>query len=272
MKKEPTPSSGIAHRNLSEIWNANAASWDERHGDGDAFSRYLVFPSAMRLLQLTPSSRILEIACGNGSFARLAAKSGVSVVATDFSQGMLDMARNRTLVSEGSLEYRLLDASQTPHFAQFPSHSFDAAICNMALMDMPTLGPMASGLKHLLKSKSKFVFTVSHPCFFAGSRRGIEEEEIDGARKVRRYISVASYGNLAAQFGVAFEGQAYPHPYFHRTLSSILLPFFSAGFSLTALEEPVLGEEAVWQPGYGRRADWELYRSIPPILTAAMRS
>ncbi len=93
------PSPDPARRQLvnqtREIWEQNAAFWDERLGEGDEFQKHLVAPTVDGLLGLSPGERILEIACGNGSFARHLASLGAEVVATDYSETFIARARKR---------------------------------------------------------------------------------------------------------------------------------------------------------------------------------
>ncbi len=82
------------------IWDAKAAFWDERMGDGSDFYRTAVGPAAESLLRLEPGERVLDIGCGNGVFSRRLAELDANVTATDFSPVFLDLARKR---SEGTV-------------------------------------------------------------------------------------------------------------------------------------------------------------------------
>src|SRR5215467_9863959 len=84
------------NREVQAIWNANATFWDDAYGEGNQFQRALLAPSLERLLAVQPDERILEVACGNGTFARRMAEPGAYVVATDFSEVFLEHARKRT--------------------------------------------------------------------------------------------------------------------------------------------------------------------------------
>ena len=55
----------IIGRETQEIWNQNAAFWDEYMGEGGAFQRLLIGPATERLLALKPGEHVLDIACGN---------------------------------------------------------------------------------------------------------------------------------------------------------------------------------------------------------------
>jgi ubiquinone/menaquinone biosynthesis C-methylase UbiE len=86
-------------------WDALANLWDERMQAGRTWQRHLIQPSVERLLQLRPGERVLEIACGNGEFARRMSSLGAHVLASDFSEGMLD-GLEEPLVPDPEMEYR----------------------------------------------------------------------------------------------------------------------------------------------------------------------
>src|SRR5947209_19955667 len=94
------------------IWDQNASFWDDRMGEGNDFQRILIGPASERLLNLQPGETMLEIACGNGVFARRMAQLGVHVIATDFSSQLLERARARATEHPDGIEYRLLDATR----------------------------------------------------------------------------------------------------------------------------------------------------------------
>jgi ubiquinone/menaquinone biosynthesis C-methylase UbiE len=120
-------------------------------GEGNQFQRVLVGPASERLLQVQPGQVILEIACGNGVFSRRLASLGAWVVATDFSATFLDLARARTVEHPERIEYRLVDATDESQLLALGERRVDAAVCNMALMDMAAIEPLMRALARLLK-------------------------------------------------------------------------------------------------------------------------
>src|SRR4051812_49318302 len=75
-------------------WDENATFWDERMGaSGNDFHLTVVRPAVERLLGSVDGRRVLDVACGNGLFARRLAELGADVVATDISAPMLERAR-----------------------------------------------------------------------------------------------------------------------------------------------------------------------------------
>ncbi|MAG36118.1 MAG: hypothetical protein CL878_07735 [Dehalococcoidia bacterium] len=68
-----------------EIWNQNASFWDEGMGEGNKWHRLLIAPAQEHLLALQQDDLVLDIACGNGQFARHMARLGARVIASDFA-------------------------------------------------------------------------------------------------------------------------------------------------------------------------------------------
>jgi len=120
-----------------ELWDRKAAFWDERFGEGNEFHRLLIEPATLRLLDIQPEERILDIACGNGALSRRLAGMGAQVLAFDFSSVFLERARARSTALAGRLTYQMVDATDRDQLLALGEGRFDAAVAGMALMDMP---------------------------------------------------------------------------------------------------------------------------------------
>src|SRR5579875_1250622 len=163
------------------IWNQNATFWDDRMRDGNDFQSILVNPASERLLNLRPGETVLEIACGNGVFARHIARLGVHVIATDFSAQLLERARTRTTEHADLIEYCLVDATREDQIVALGLQRFDAAVCNQAIMDMAETDPLMRGMRQVVKPGGRFVFSLCHPSFnHAGTALCAEETTVDG--------------------------------------------------------------------------------------------
>lgn len=261
------------HLNMQtrDVWDANAAFWDDRMADGNDFHRELVAPAAERLLDLRPGEDVLEIACGTGQFSRAMAELGVNVLATDFSEGMLERAARRSDERpelKDRLHYQLVDATDEDALLALGEGRFDAAVCNMGIMDMAEIDPMLRGLRRLLKPEGRFVFTLMHPAFNSmGTRLCVEEEDRDGELVETHSIRVISYLTVGDRKGLAMRGQPVAQWYFHRPLHELFNACFAAGFVLDGIEEPAFlpSEDA------SRFRSWASYPDIPPVLAARLR-
>jgi SAM-dependent methyltransferase len=96
---------------VRDIWDAKAAFWDERMGEGNAFQLQLIGPAVERLLAVRPEEQILDVGCGNGVTSRRLAHLGAHVVAIDTSSRFLELARSRSRDLAHRIEYRLVDAT-----------------------------------------------------------------------------------------------------------------------------------------------------------------
>src|SRR5262245_50447970 len=116
------------NEDVHRTWNAMAAYWDEQMEAGRTWQRTLIQPAVERLLALRAGERVLQLACGNGEFSRRMAGLGGHVLATDFSEAMLERARARG----GQVEYRLADATRRDQLMALAALGpFDACVCNM---------------------------------------------------------------------------------------------------------------------------------------------
>jgi len=252
-----------------EIWDRNAGFWDDYMGEGGKdFNRELVAPSAERLLALRPDETVLEIACGAGLFARQMAQAGARVVASDFSAVFLERAKSRSVGFADRIEFHRLDATDEKQLLALGARRFDAAVCNMALMDMPAVEPLLSALSRLLKVGGRFVFTVMHPSFNnAGCARVVEETERDGEIVVTHAMKIWKYLSVGPTKGIGSRGQPALQYYFHRPISVLFDACFRAGFVLDGLEEPAFRHES----NDPRALNAGNFREIPLVLAARLR-
>jgi ubiquinone/menaquinone biosynthesis C-methylase UbiE len=262
------------NRDVASIWDANAEWWDEKTGEGDNSQRTMIRPAMEKLLDLRPGDTVLEIACGNGSFARRMISLGASkVIAFDFSAKFIERARARTAEAglSDKIELYVLDATDEAALLRLGG-PFDAAVANMALMDMSEIDPLMRALSRLLRPGGRFVFSVTHPCFnHTGISRFIEEITSEDGRLIETLgIKITQYGSFGEgtpKLGIAIPGQPQSQYYFERTLSGLSGAGFRAGLLLDGLEEPTFGPE--WQAN--RAMSWANFTEIPPFMIARMR-
>lgn len=255
------------------VWDANAAFWDDRMGEGNQFHRRLVGPPAERLLALQPGERVVEFACGNGQFSRRMAELGAAVLATEFSGRMVERARARTTGRpdlDGRVTFAQLDATDPAALAAIPGPPFDAGVCNMAFMDTIAVAPLYRALPSLLRPGGRFVFTIVHPVLNnpGGTKLCAEESDVAGELVTEPSIRVVRYRTTGATKGLAMVGQPVPQWYVHRTLSDLLGPAFAAGLVMDGIEEPYLPPDP---NGSVPVLSWSAFQEIPPVLAVRLR-
>ena len=250
------------------IWDANARWWDDAIGDGNDFQTLLIEPATERLLNVLHSDTILDAACGAGRFARRMAQLGARVVAFDYSAAFIGRARERT-PSNTHIDYHVLDAGNPAALLSLGSSRFTKAVCTMALMDMPEIGPLFAALSRMLVPGGAFVFSITHPCFHSPTiQRFAEIDDERGPRHaVRTGVKVSSYLSPCARKTEGIVGQPEPQWFFHRPVSVLFGFGFEAGFVVDGIEEPRLPQ--AHRPK--AQARWHDMPEIPPILVVRMK-
>ena len=246
------------------IWNENAEFWDNRMGEGNSFHKKLIEPVQIKLLNLSKGKRILDIACGNGQFARKLASLGAEVMAIDFAEKFISIAQSK---NTQNIDYRIIDTTNTADLDSLPGRYFDSIVCTMALMDMENIEILISHLPKLLKNNGVFVFSILHPCFNSGENiLTHERDDLDGIVKSKYFVKIRNYLMEKNYLGIGMIGQPKPQYYFHRPISVILKYFFENGFVLDAYEEPSFEEvensESIFD---------NIFTKMPPVLICRMR-
>jgi SAM-dependent methyltransferase len=208
------------------------------------------------------------VACGNGVTSRRLAELGATVIAIDFSDRMIELAKGHT---DGmAIDYRVVDATDLRALLGLGEATFDGALCNMALMDMAEIGPLLSALARLLRPGGSFVFSVLHPCFNNPATVQMGElEDREGTIVTTYSVKIWRYLTPFTRLGAAMLGQPVPHPYFHRPLGLLLGAAVDAGFVLDGFEE------RSFPPGHDGAStafSWDgRFSEIPPVLVARLR-
>jgi SAM-dependent methyltransferase len=270
--------------NPAAVWDRIAPWWAEQIGEGNDFQRRLIMPATDRLLAPRPGLRILDVCCGNGNYARRLGRLGCRVLAVDASANFLAEARRRTTAADGAVEYRLCDATDESALLALggdgPSGdgspeggssavAFDAAVCSMAVMDLPTIDPLLRAVRQLLVPGGPFVFSVSHPCFNSNGSRMTAELINEGGRTEQVFgVHVTAYAGETTDLSAGILNQPEPHYSYHRPLAVLLGRCFAAGFVVDGFEEPA------FPPGVGAKSAfaWAKRPKIPPACVVRVRA
>lgn len=252
---------------VRSIWDHNADFWDERMGEGNQFHKLLIEPAQLELLELQGGELVLDLACGNGQFARTMADLGARVVAMDGAPRMIEHAIARSAAHRERIEFKVCDCTDREQLLALGERQFDAAVCTMAIMDIAEIEPLAAATARMLKPRASFVFSLLHPCFNSGfAKHGLERHDIGGELVEEYYVKVSRYSRPVTTKGLAMVGQPQPQYYFHRPLAMLFKIFFDAGYVLDGLAEPSFGDRADCQKVFDM-----VYKEIPPALVARFR-
>jgi ubiquinone/menaquinone biosynthesis C-methylase UbiE len=221
---------------VSEGWEPLAAWYDEKQGnEGDLWHRALIDPALLRVLGDVAGQRVLDLACGNGYLARRLARLGAKVTGADATAPFIERARGWEGREPLGITYYVADAA---HLEMLKTHTFDVVVCNMALMDITDAAGAIREVGRVLRPRGRFVASLSHPCFDVPDASAWVIEHMNFFtttvwRKVRRYREV--FGGAAWWRG---PNENWQTPAYHRPLSWYFRVLRSAGFVVTAFEEP----------------------------------
>jgi len=249
---------------VKNIWNANAEFWDSKMGEGNDFHKMLIEPTQLKLLNIKAGEKILDIACGNGQFARKMAELGANVTAIDFSDNLIAIAKSK---GNYNIKYHVIDATSKADLKKLTGNTFDSIVCTMALMDMENIEVLINHLPKILKKEGVFVFSILHPCFNSGENiLAHERDDLSGEVKSKYYVKICNYLIEKRESGISMMGQPKPQYYFHRPVSTILKYFFESGFVLDTYEEPsfmnIEDSNSIYE---------NVYKHIPPALICRLR-
>jgi SAM-dependent methyltransferase len=80
-----------------------------------------------------PGAHLLDVACGSGQLALIAAREGVRVTGVDISENLIERAADRSVAEGLSARFRVADAESLP----FPDASFDVVVSLIGAMFAP---------------------------------------------------------------------------------------------------------------------------------------
>jgi len=141
--------------NHEERWQlgGNAAAFYER------YVMLIMEPWVRRLVDvamLQPDEHVLDVACGTGFVARLAAQRvGVKgrVVGIDLNTSMIEAARETAATT---IDWRIGDAAALP----FEDGEFDAVLCQQGLQFFPDRVQALREMRRVLRRGGRLAFTV----------------------------------------------------------------------------------------------------------------
>jgi SAM-dependent methyltransferase len=107
---------------------------------------------------------LLDVACGNGNLAILAARVGAAVTGVDIAPNLLEEGRERAKAEGLVIQFDEGDAEQLP----YPDAAFDAVVSMFGAMFAPRPERAASELVRVCRSGGRIAMANWTPAGFAG--------------------------------------------------------------------------------------------------------
>jgi ubiquinone/menaquinone biosynthesis C-methylase UbiE len=267
MGKRRPRRAGSPGSEASHGWEACAEWYDELVGKlGSEYHRQVVIPRTLRLLEVRPGERILDLACGQGVLCRALARTGAQVTGVDLARSLIEAAKRHAEADGSRIDYRVGDARNLG--AVVPADYFDSATCVLAIQNIAPLSPVWEGCRRALKKGGKLVVVMMHPCFRIPRRShwGWDERADLQYRRIDEYLS-SSRSDLQIHPGTNPSETAAA---FHRPLQAYVNTLGSAALWVDSIQEWTSHKTS--PEGPRKRALDKSRKEIPMFLALRARS
>jgi len=147
--------------------------WSEIYDSNENLTRDLDQKVTRATLADQHFNSILELGCGTGKNTVFLAQIGTNVHALDFSQGMIEKAREK--VQAGNVRFEMADLTKTWHCED---HAYDLITCNLVLEHIADLSHIFSEASRVLETNGKFFINELHPFKqYRGTKARFEKDE-----------------------------------------------------------------------------------------------
>ncbi len=233
------------------------ADWYDSHleNDTDSYHRAVILPHLARLMDISPKEAVLDLATGQGFFAREWARFGASVTAVDISQELIDRAKEKG----GLISYHVAPAHALPFFSTASQAKISLVL---AIQNIENPKDVFKECARVLASDGKLFLVLNHPAFRIprASSWDYDEKQKVQYRRIDRYMSEAQIeidmhpGKMSSEKTASF----------HRPLQWYFKALKSAGLTVSGMEEWISHKESTSGP----RADAEnrARKEIPLFL------
>lgn len=218
--------------------------------DGSEFHQKVIIPQSLRLLEAVAGGRggqtladkdILDIACGQGVFARALFSKGAKVTGIDAAETLIAAAntRNESLTVTPGLTlptFILGDAKELPNL---PDNHFDLAACILAIQNIHPLNPFFASAARVLKPGGSLLIVMMHPAFRTpkeshwgwdaegDSGKGVQYRRVDKYLSHRKEPIITHPGQKTGEYTWSF----------HRPISEYITAAAKHGLLTSAMEE-----------------------------------
>lgn len=208
-------------------WESSAKWYDESVGEkGHYYHEHVILPNLLKLMELSKSSKVLDLACGQGILARHL-PTGASYLGIDIAPSLIKAAKERTKHS-----FLVKDVTKK---MELSAADFTHATIILALQNIgDPLAVLKNAAAHLVP-KGKLFIVLNHPSFRIPrqSSWGIDEAKKLQYRRVDSYLSSLKIP-IQTHPGKGNEVQTLS---FHHPLMSFTKWLKEAGFAIVEIEE-----------------------------------
>jgi SAM-dependent methyltransferase len=205
------------------LWETHAGWWIDGFTDGaDPEYEEQILPLAAA--ELTGSTRVLDIGCGDGQISRLASQLGADVVGIDPTWNCVSVAHER-----GGGQFARAEAASLP----FADGSFDAAVACLVFEHIRDVDAAIAEVARVLQPGGRFCFFLNHPLLQTPNSGWIDDQILDPPEQ---YWRIGAY--LVEQESDEEVEKDVFIPFIHRPLSRYVNTLAINGLVIERMLEP----------------------------------
>ncbi len=218
-------------KSQKQSWDHVSNWYDNLVGSkGQYYHQHVIFPNALRLLELSVGMNVLDLACGQGVFSRELAAQGCHVIGIDSAKHLIEKAIHYP--GTGDTTYYVDDARS---LSKIKDKQFDRIVSILAIQNIDPIDELFTKVSSLLKESGTFTVVMLHPAFRSPRITGWGEDEKRHLqyRRVDRYMS-------PMQIPIDIrpsQNKKYLTWTYHRPLQTYIELGVKNGLCVTALEE-----------------------------------
>lgn len=236
-------------------WGRVASWYNNLVENKDSYQKTLILPNLIRLVEAKKGETILDLACGQGFFAREFAKTEAKVIGVDISKKLIDLAR----LQDKSVEYH---ASPAHKLDFIQNEAVDKALIVLSLQNIENMQEVIKEISRVLKPKGKLFLVLNHPAFRIpkASSWGWDDRLKTQYRRLDSYLSESKEGIQMHPGDKPWEKTVS----FHRPLQFYFKALNKNGFAVSKLEE--WSSNKVSEVGPKKDAEDKARREFPLFL------
>jgi ubiquinone/menaquinone biosynthesis C-methylase UbiE len=157
MSTAPSPEMETLKSKLKTTWEAGDFSEVAKHIETTA-------EAFVERLNIQPGMKVLDVACGSGNLAVVAAEKGAEVTGIDIADNLIEAAKKRAEILGLDIKFEQGDAEDMP----YPDDTFDLVMTMFGAMFAPRPDVTANELVRVCKPGGRIAMANWTPSGFAG--------------------------------------------------------------------------------------------------------
>lgn len=219
-------------------WNEIAEDWAS-HADVNDYKNVFLMPHTLALFPDVKGKNILDLGCGEGSYARALSSLGAVVTAVDGSERLIEIAQERSQKDNLKIEYLIKNAKSLQGLNDC---SFDYVLAAMSLMDVEDYEGSVSEIARVLRPGGRLIMSILHPAFSGRQCKWWH----DGDKRFDHY-AVDDYFKKKSWQEYVTDKFKNPVIFRHMPLQDFMNPLIEKGLRLVLFKEPKPDEKQLSQ-------------------------